>query len=179
MIRPKIPPYASTEIDPDDTRGEIDKLLRSYGVQKIVWATDYSTNDVRLMFDVEVEIEGIKKTINVLIQPPLILKKTKIYNAKRGITEQQNIPNWPQSMRIMFWYIKSKLEAVSYGLVSAEQEFLSQVMYRLGDGSTETVGESMKRLIADNGLAKLPALEDKDTPTERVINAKSVEVVVE
>lgn len=158
MIKPKSPPYQGTDVNPDESRVEIDKLLRGYGIQKIIWATDYQKSDVRLAFEVEAEIQGVRKLFTVTLSPPILLKKARIYNARRGVHELVQIPDWPRSMRLLFWYVKAKVEAVAYGLVSVEQEFLSQVMVSLPDGST-TVGEALKPMMLHDRLGAIPALE--------------------
>ncbi|MDQ1280671.1 MAG: hypothetical protein QG670_1934 [Thermoproteota archaeon] len=168
MIKPKNPPYDGTEVDPNQSRVEIDKLLRSYGIQKIIWASDYERNDVQLAFETEAEIQGVRKIFTVMLRPPLILKNARIYNRQKGVTEKVKIPDWPRSMRILFWYVKAKIEAVAYGLASVEKEFLSQVIVSLPDGN-RTVGEVLEPIMLDEKLSTIPAL----------LHIKKVEVVKE
>lgn len=71
------------------------------------------------------------------------------------------IPNIPtdddrrrnQMYRLLFWYIKSKFEAVATGLVDFEQEFLPHLMIKDKSGFVGTVWQMMKKpykaLIAD------------------------------
>jgi hypothetical protein len=158
MIKPKDPPYKSTKIDPDRTRVDIDKLLRKYGVKKIIWASDYESNDVQLAFEVEAEIQGIRKGFTVKVRPPLILKRVRVYNRKLMKSEHIQVPNWPQSMRILYWYLKSKIESVAFGLVSIEKEFLSQIMISLPEGNS-TVGEALEPVMLRDKLSTIPALE--------------------
>ena len=165
MIKSKKPPYENTKIDPDSSRVDIDKLLRSYGIQKIIWASDYEHNDVRLAFEIEAEIQGIRKGFTVTLRPPLILKQIRLYNPKKGITEKVKVPNWSQSMRMMYWYLKSKVEAIAYGLVSVEKEFLSQVMVSLPIGSS-TVGEILEPIMTYDRLDSLPYLAEKTVITK-------------
>jgi len=158
MIKLKDPPYKSTKIDPDHTRVEIDKLLRKYGVKKIIWASDYESNDVQLAFEVEAEIQGIRKGFTVMVRPPLILKRVRVYNRVLMKSEHIQVPNWPQSMRILYWYLKSKIESVAFGLVSIEKEFLSQIMISLPEGNS-TVGEALEPVMMRDKLSTIPALE--------------------
>lgn len=63
------------------------------------------------------------------------------------------IPNIPtdddrrrnQMYRLLFWYIKSKFEAVETGLVDFEQEFLPHLMIKDKSGFVGTVWQMMKK----------------------------------
>jgi hypothetical protein len=60
--------------------------------------------------------------------------------------------NWAQSMRLLFHWIKAKLEAVSFGLNSVEKEFLSDIITTLPDGSRMTIWDMISRQMASNSL---------------------------
>jgi hypothetical protein len=162
MIEPKKPPYGSTKVDPDKTKGQITKLLRDYGCEAIQWTEDFRINSIELKFIVETEIQGVKKQIAIHVIPPIIYQSRRRWNPK-GFYEKVNAPNFAQSMRLLYWWLKSKLEAVAYGLSSVEKEFLSQVMVSLPDGSSTTVGETMSKAIIDNRLPEI-AQEFKQLP---------------
>ena len=53
MIISKKPPYQNTEVDPEKTQSDINKLLRSYGVSVFQWTTDYDNNKIVLSMKVE------------------------------------------------------------------------------------------------------------------------------
>ncbi len=63
------------------------------------------------------------------------------------------IPNIPtdddrarnQMYRLLYWYIKSKFEAVATGLVDFEQEFLPHLMIKDKSGFVGTVWQMMKK----------------------------------
>ena len=157
MILSKKPPYAATEADPDKSRMQIDKLLRDYGVSGVQWTTDYDHNRVGLAFMVEAEIKGVKKQIGIKIEPPIFVAQRRTWNPRLGRYERVYAPNWAQSFRLLYWWLKAKLEAVAYGLTSVEQEFLSQVMVKLPSGEMTTMGASLTDPIFTGSLA----LEDK------------------
>jgi hypothetical protein len=165
MIISKKPPYQGTEADPDKTRMQIDKLLRDYGVSGVQWTTDYDHNRVGLGFMVETEIRGVKKQIGIKIEPPVFVAQRRTWNPRLGKYERVYAPNWAQSFRLLFWWLKAKLEAVAYGLTSVEQEFLSQVVVKLPSGQQTTVGAALADPIFDGNLA----LEDKAVDTEPVL----------
>lgn len=140
MIISKKPPYANTDVDPDKTQMEIDKLLQSYGVQGIQWTKRYDLNQVELSFIIETEIEGVKKQIGIKVTPPLFLAKRKTYDKKFGKYVIIEAPNFAQSFRLLYYWLKTKLESVAYGMFPIEQEFLSQVMVMLPNGQRTTMG---------------------------------------
>lgn len=157
MIISKKPPYEGTGIDPDRTKTDIDKLLRAYGVSAVQWTTDYQNNQVKLAFKVEAEIKGVRKVIGFQVEPPTFASKRKTWVASKGRYDVVFAPNWAQSMRLLFYWLKAKLEAVAYGLTTVEQEFLSQVIIALPNGEATTVG----RMVVDPERLSKMALEEK------------------
>ena len=67
-----------------------------------------------------------------------------------------NAENVNQEYRLLFHWIKSKIEAVVWGLSTIEKEFLSEVTLRLPDGRSSTVGEVVIDLLSQNSLQSLP-----------------------
>ena len=169
MIISKRPPYQGTEADPDKTRMQIDKLLRDFGVSGVQWTTDYDHNRVGLAFMVETEIKGVKKQIGIKIEPPVFVAQRRTWNPRLGKYERVYAPNWAQSFRLLFWWLKAKLEAVAYGLTSVEQEFLSQVVVKLPSGQQTTVGAALAEPILAGNLA----LENKVIDAEPVLVPES------
>ena len=53
MIKPKKIPYTGTQKDQETSIGDINKLLRGFGIEDFQWTTLYSKDDVRLKFVVE------------------------------------------------------------------------------------------------------------------------------
>lgn len=152
MIISKKPPYADTDVHPDTTRIQIDKMLREYGVSGIRWETDFDLNKVSLEFGIETEIKGVRKRIGIKIEPPTFGANRKTWDPKQGKHIYVIAPNWAQSFRLLFYWLKTKLEAVAYGLNSVEKEFLSQVVMTLPSGVTTTLGEVAQEAIAGGRL---------------------------
>ncbi len=137
------PPYGDTKISAEKSQQEITELLKKYGVSQVAWAVDYDSMKVQLQFVIEYEKpedSSIHK-IAILVRPPMFAAKRRTFNTKTGHYETLTLPNWAQSMRLLYYWIKAKLEAVSYGLNSVEKEFLSDIVTRLPDGSQKTVWE--------------------------------------
>jgi hypothetical protein len=153
------PPYIDTEVPYERTKAEIEILLRSYGVKGIRWTSLEGQDDV-LEFIIEAEVYGIKKQLGIVVKPPHILVKKKLPG--RGLVNTENIN---QEYRLLFHWIKSKIEAVVWGLSTIEKEFLSEVQLKLPDGRNTTVGEIVIDLMGRNTLESLPFYDNPQQPS--------------
>lgn len=153
MIAKKRAPYSDTKVAAEQTRTEIDRMLRSYGVQDFQWTELWSKGIARLEFAIEKE-PG--KFIRVRVTPPPFTARRKTWDAKRGYVTIE-APNWPQSMRCLLHWLKAKLEAVAFGLKSVEDEFLSDMVVRSIDGRETTVAELIRPAL-ESGVLDVPAL---------------------
>lgn len=152
MIKRRDPPYAGTVVAPDRTLAQVQELLFEYGCEAVQVTRD-QLGRVELRFAVEVEVQGVHRKIAVRIEPPLL---TVTRGKGRGKTTYSDPA---RSYRLLYWYLKSKLEAISYGLVSAEKEFFSQVLISLASGETKTIGEVTEQAFAQGDSLFLPGIE--------------------
>ncbi len=156
------PPFQNTKIDPEKSRQEIDAMLRDFGAESVQWTTEWKLGKVNLKFLLPVEKEGVKKTIGVDIDPPLFAMQHKTYNPQSGQHEKIIAPNYAASMRMLFWWLKAKLEGIIYGMGSAEHEFLSHVMVTLPSGVSTTVGEAIIGDALTSGRLLLTEVMEKE-----------------
>ena len=157
MLNFKTPPYANTDVNAERTQQAITQLLRKYGVERINWQIDYGKEQIILDFVIEYE-KPDDKTIHriaVRVHPPMFADKRRTWDSKEGRYIKKDMANWVQSMRLLYYWIKAKLEAVSFGLNSVEKEFLSDIMTTMPDGSRTTVWD----LISDQMENKTLMLE--------------------
>ena len=161
MLKLTKPPYADTEVDAEKTQQQITQLLRKYGVSQVNWNVNYDLEQVQLDFIIEYtkqEDQSIHK-VAVRVKPPMFAATRRTWDSKTGKYTKQEMANWAQSMRLLFHWIKAKLEAVSFGLNSVEKEFLSDIVTTLPDGSKMTVWDMISKQMEKNGLM----LEYKET----------------
>lgn len=152
MLKPKDPPYQNTKVDSSKTKAQIEKLIASYGAEAVQWTQSYTTNDLELKFIFEVEVKGIRRKLGFAIKPPMFLRRKR--SREQGLINQ---PQYDQSLRLMYWYLKAKLEAAAYGLDSIEHVFMSEILQSLPDGRQTTLGEVItQRLIVSSDLLSLP-----------------------
>ena len=154
MIKTKRAPYSDTTITAENTRAEIDRLLRSYGVQDFQWTELWSKGVVRLEFAIEKEPGHY---VRVRVSPPPFTAKRRTWNEQLGRHVIVEAPNWAQSMRCLLHWLKAKLESVAFGLKSVEDEFLSDIVVRAPDGSERTVAELVRPALS-SGVLDVPAL---------------------
>lgn len=144
-------PYEGTQIAPEKSQIEITKLLKEFGCTGIRW-TDMVGELPLLEFIYKIEVEGVRKEVGVRTKAPQIERKDK----QRRIRERP-----AESMRLLYWHIKSELEAVTYGLKTFEQVFLSEIIMSLPDGSTATFGEAVKDIITKGESPTFEKLGEK------------------
>ena len=161
------PPYATTTVGYEKTKAEIEVLLRSYGVKGTRWTSMEGQDDV-LEFIVEASIRGVKKQIGISVKPPHIRQRKRIPGRGLGYSENVN-----QEYRLLFHWIKSKIEAVVWGLSTIEKEFLSEVTVQLADGRQSSVGEVVLGLVSEDRLRALPFMESQRKVEEsRIIDVE-------
>jgi len=144
MLTPKKAPYADTEVGIEQSMMEINKLLKAYGINNYVWTTLWGENIVSLKFALEVK-PG--KYVPIRMTPPMFLAKRKNWNAKHNKYDIVDLPNWAQSLRLLFWLLKTKLEAIAYGFREVQEEFMGDILVRLPDGREGTMSEAMKQQL--------------------------------
>jgi hypothetical protein len=139
LIRPKKPPFAGSKVDAHKTKGQIDKMLREYGCDALQWTEEFDRNLIELRFLVEVEMQGQRRKLGVKLTPPLFLEKRRTWDAIKGKHVVEEAPNFSQSMRVLYWYLKSKLAAVAYGVKPFEEEFLAEIVVPTEQGERRLV----------------------------------------
>ena len=173
-------PYAGTPTAWTKTNGECEGILydlRSKGIlKKHGWVTEGEADDEvdTLYMELEIPVSDTQlRTINLKFQPTMIYREKRDKH-KRLVTVIMKNTSW----RLFYWHFKSKMEAVQYGLVTMENEFMSNIMHYLKDESGKitgevTFGEALKMMLLEDKVGLL--LEDK---SEAQIKAKVIEAQV-
>ena len=150
--------YASTKFSVERSKSEIDNILRKYGVKDIAWRFDPEHDDIEVHFQVEEEIAGQKLSPVIRIKPPEIWKRVRSWAKRRQKLVKAEIIYWPQSMRCLFWYIKSHLEMTKLGY-SKTHEFLPHINLELPNGTQAKIGDIIIPRI--HKVGEWPALTEK------------------
>ena len=128
------------------TKSYISEMLKEFGATAMRWTeTPDSMKGVgcpMLEFILETELKGIRKQIGIRIQPPLlVVKKQGSRYGRRGRIET---PDMNASMRLLYWYLKARLEAARFGMEDITETFMSKIIMSLPEGGTSTMGEVLK-----------------------------------
>jgi hypothetical protein len=162
------PPYMDTTVPYERTKAEIEILLKSHGIKNIRWTTLEGQDDT-LEFIIEAQVQGVKKQIGVAVKPPHIVVKKKLHGK---LIDTENIN---QKYRLLFHWIKSKIEAVVWDLSTIEKEFLSEVMMKLPNGQQSTVGDVVVNLMSKDTLQSLDFYTSQQTEfPRRVIESEVI-----
>ena len=154
-------PYSGTEVRWTKTRGEIDGLLYDLQEQGVLKRKAWLTEGDEEMLYVELEIDlpgGLRKTIQLKFQPVMVYVKKKVGRSNKARIVLERDTSW----RLFWWHLKTKLEAVRFGLVTFETEFMSNIVYQLPEGGEVTMGEALKGILAEDRLGRLALEQKKD-----------------
>lgn len=121
------PPYGDTTSDPDKTISDINKLLRKYGINNYQWTTLWEQGIVELKVMIEsTGADGKLRKIGIKVTPPIFKAKRRTWDTKKGRNVVQELPNYAQAMRLLYHWLKIKVEAVAFGLKEVELMLLAE-----------------------------------------------------
>lgn len=136
-------PYSNTTIPPERTKADIEKLLKEHGIQDIQWQT--YQGETRLAFIWHLTVKGVEKEVMFEFKPPVIPTTKRTWTGMRYEKVSVNLD--ATAYRLLWHYLKNKLEAVRWGLESMEKEFLSHAVVALPNGTKTTVGERIEEVL--------------------------------
>ncbi len=176
-------PYSDTSVSWTRTKGDIEgKLfeLREKGVlQKHGWTTEGKPGEeVETLYMVlELPISDTQiRTVNLKFQPTMIYRERWVGSIKKGNKRKKIEMMKNTSWRLFWWHFKTKLEAVLYGLVTFENEFMANIMHYLTDESGEpyevTMGEALRMILEEDRIGSLLEYKKED---KKAIDAEVVD----
>lgn len=159
-------PYSRTTIPPERTKADIEKLLREHGIEDIQWTTYQGDTTLRFLW--KLEVKGVYKEIMFQFTPPIIPATKRVWTGVK--TEKVQVQLVATAYRLLWHYLKNKLEAVRWGLESMEKEFLSHAIVALPNGKQVTVGERIQEVYE---AVRSPALTyQPQRDTEKIVEAE-------
>jgi len=162
----QIPGY-STRLSVARIKGMVDALLTEHGVQDKAWITRGGEDE--LLFQMDVEIQGVVKKIAYQFRPPIIVvKKRSSKGPKRWILEKKPAASW----RIFHDLLQRTLAAAKLGIMPVHHVLMAFITKELPDGTQGTFGDFMDLIIAKDQLTTL-GLEDKREA--KVVDAEVVD----
>lgn len=134
MKKPSELPYRGTKVSIRDTISNIKELLYKYGLigHQI---TEYGKS-FRLVF--------------------VLLRDDKKYAFQFELIIPDNERFARQKFRAFYWHLKSRLEAVDFGLFTLQEAFMPEMLIQLSNGNVSTVksalqSDNQKLLPIDEG----------------------------
>jgi len=158
--RDPLNPYSNTPVSASRSQEQIDHLLQRFGATGTNWTKLFDKGRVELTFGVRGK-DG--NNILVKVVAPILTNKHRNWDPETGKSEKVDAPNWAQSMRLLYYYVKAKLEAVKVGLREFEEEFMADTLVQDATGRTVRVAEIVLPAIAEgDGRLKLTAPAERD-----------------
>lgn len=154
-------PYKTTKVSRAKTYGEIIGLLEEHGIKDYQW-TRYQDTD-QLAFPLKIKRIDVEMGFLVRLTVPRLMYPLRVgkgRSAPKRLTYLESI-----SWRVFWWHLKSKLEAIEYGISDEVKEFMYNIHYALPSGKEVGLGEIIMENVQQ--LDKLVALEDR-----RVVEAE-------
>lgn len=125
-MKNKLNSYKSTGVNWAKSQAQIGKLLDKVGIKDVRFTFMQSQESVICEFNFPTEIEG--KAINIGVRIIVKVPPTK------DIEQGKN-----QVHRALFYYLKTKFEALDFGLVEFVQEFMPHLVIFDKKGSSSTL----------------------------------------
>jgi hypothetical protein len=146
-------PYKGSTKKKGETFGDIIGLLESHGIAGYQWTRDQGHD--QLMFPLKIKRGDVEFGFMVKMTVPRLMYGLR--HGRWGPITQTYLEK--ESWRMFLWYLKSKIEAIEFGISDEIREFMYDIHYKLKDGRGEV---GLGQLIIDNidQLNKLTALED-------------------
>ena len=132
-------PYYGTKVDVEKSKTQIRDLLVKYGVSQQRWTEDLENNQVMFEFF----IKGDDRTYLVRLMPKPFVEEHKLWNSKKGKSETTEVPNWARAYRMLYAYVKAKVEAIAYGMHTIEEEFMPDIIVKNSQGQEITLADAI------------------------------------
>ena len=140
--------YKQTQVNWGKSQAQITKLLESQGVQDVRFTFLQSQNSLICEFNYPTELENKKVVAGVRILLP-VPNNDKARN---------------QIHRALFYYLKTKFEALNFGLVEFIQEFMPHlIVFDKGVSKTmyQTIGPQYEKGLISGQQHEIKMLEQK------------------
>ena len=125
MSNESLKSYASTSVTAGRTKEQVDELLTKIGAVGFQWSS-----------------MGNRETLEALLE----------WNGKkiafRLHVDYEDERERKQRLRALYWYLKAKVEAIQFGLVDLEREFLPYLLTASGKTVYDELGGQNMRLLA-------------------------------
>ena len=149
-----------TSVPVSRSRGQIDDLLRQWGVDAIQWSEDYQDDRVTLRFVWQHRELRYSTRLSVQLPKRAELAKEAI-DGRTGQPSERKLrvlleARGRQEHRLLLLWLKAALNAVDAGIVSAEALFLPFLEGKDGRTFAEVASEHLPDLLCGSAEKLLP-----------------------
>ncbi len=124
-------PYHTTTVDPEDTKAEINKLLRKYDIKSKQWTElEGMGEQIKFVFETEVQGKQIKVAVKFDIPEIKCLIRNKVAPIPKKVI-----------FRMFYYSLKSLLETTKFGILKKEDIFFPYIVTQLPNGKESTMRE--------------------------------------
>lgn len=118
-------PYKNTERNKDDTVGDVIGLLRRHGIRKYMVDDELEV----ISFPLRVQMKDMERefTVKMFVSHLMYLKAT----TGGRYAPKTNVYLEKESWRMVWWYLKSLLEAIEFGLTDDLRAFTPYIYNKL------------------------------------------------
>ncbi len=120
--------YASTAVTPGRTKEQIEDLLQHVGAVGFRWSSRTTLPGEEIL-EAGLEWNG----------------RELAFRLKVAFEDDRQRK---QRLRALYWYLKAKVEAIQFGLVDLEQEFLPYLLTHTGETIFDSLGGQDMKLLA-------------------------------
>lgn len=156
-------PYKTTKLSALYTKSEIDGLFAKFGIKYTMWCWDIQNIDVSVIFRIQEVIDGQPVDVQAKVEAyPVWIRKSRA---------KPEMVNWNITMRTMYWFIKTHLEAAYLQHTNKIVSFLPYIVTSNGRKFHE---------LALPKITTLPdtlALEDQNNQRTRPITVDSSHII--
>ena len=168
-------PYKDTKLNKDDSFGDIVGLLRKHGIRKYFMDED----EEAFSFILTVKYKDLEKSFPVKFTVPRLMYMKKVdprSRAKNPPMQMTYLEN--ESWRVAWWYLKAKLDAITYGISDDFREFMPNIYHILPDKTEVNLSDI---ILSAKKLNDFVQLEDQseESNTGEASSRKNVDAEYE
>ncbi len=142
--------YEDTGVPAGQSQDQIRVLLRRHEAEGVQFSENWGAGRVGFVFiTFRKAADGTKRPVAVRMEVPLVADPRDWVRLKGD--ERRRDQRVRQMWRALFYYLKSQLEAVEFGLRSFEDAFLADIV--TADG--RVIGDHIREAL-DSGTLRLP-----------------------
>jgi hypothetical protein len=156
-------PYKDTKLTKDDSFGDIVGLLRRHGIRKYFMDED----EEAFSFILTVKFKDMEKQFPVKVTVPHLMYLKRVdprSRAKDPPMQMTYLEN--ESWRVAWWYLKAKLDAITYGISDDFREFMPNIYHVLPDKTEVNLSDIILSANKLNDFIQLEDNSEESKPTE-------------